>query len=120
MLLLRELAYRGADRIYKAIVASTHREKILKPILRPYDSVGSTRYVDFDTVRNVYETRPDKCHINRVVADAESWSRNWPRPWRTWKKSSATPRTIMSASPSRKHAERRGRELQAGLYRAAQ
>jgi len=73
MLLLKELAYRGAERIYRAIVASTHREKILKPILRPYDSLGSTRYVDFDTVRNVYETRPDKCHINRVVADTESW-----------------------------------------------
>jgi type III restriction enzyme len=73
MLLLKEFGYRGAERIYKAIVASTHRERILKPILRPYDPVGSTRYVDFDTVRNVYETRPDKCHINRVVADTESW-----------------------------------------------
>lgn len=73
MLLLKEFAYRGADRIYKSIVASTHREKILKPIIRPYDSTGSTRYVDFDTVKDIYETRPDKCHINRMVADTESW-----------------------------------------------
>jgi len=29
-------------------------EKILKPMLRPYDTVGSTRYVDFDTTRPVY------------------------------------------------------------------
>jgi type III restriction enzyme len=73
MLLLIELAHDAADRIYKAIVASTHQEKILKPILRPYDPVGSTRYVDFDTTRNVYATREDKCHINFVVADTESW-----------------------------------------------
>jgi type III restriction enzyme len=73
MLLLKEFAFRGADRIYKSIVASTHRERILKPIVRPYDPTGSTRYVDFDTVRDTYETRPDKCHVNRVVADTESW-----------------------------------------------
>jgi len=73
MLLLIELAHDAADRIYKAIVASTHREKILKPILRPYDPVGSTRYLDFDTTRNVYATREDKCHVNFVVADTESW-----------------------------------------------
>jgi type III restriction enzyme len=73
MLLLHEQVYKAVERIYTAIVASTHQEKILKPILRPYDSVGSTRYVDFDTIRPTYETRPDKCHINRVVADTESW-----------------------------------------------
>ncbi|MGH9351611.1 MAG: BPTD_3080 family restriction endonuclease, partial [Terriglobia bacterium] len=73
MLLLIELAHDAADRIYKAIVASTHQEKILKPILRPYDPVGSTRYVDFDTTRNVYATREDRCHVNFVVADTESW-----------------------------------------------
>jgi len=73
MLLLIELAHDAADRIYKAIVASTHQEKILKPILRPYDPVGSTRYLDFDTTRNVYATREDKCHVNYVVADTESW-----------------------------------------------
>ena len=43
------------------------RRKILKPIMRACDSIGSTRYVDFDTIRPTYETRPDKCHINRVV-----------------------------------------------------
>ncbi|MBI5064101.1 MAG: SLBB domain-containing protein [Desulfatitalea sp.] len=45
----------------------------LKPILRPYDTVGSTRYVDFDTTRPVYPTRDDKCHISHVVADTKSW-----------------------------------------------
>jgi type III restriction enzyme len=73
MLLLHEQAYKAVERIYVAIVASTHQEKILKPILRPYDTIGSTGYVDFDTIRPTYDTRADKCHINRMVADTESW-----------------------------------------------
>ncbi len=73
MLLLLEFAHDAADRIYKAIVASTDGTAALKPILRPYDSIGSTSYVDFDTTRPVYATRADKCHISHVVADTESW-----------------------------------------------
>ena len=73
LFLLIEFAHDGADRIYQAIVASSEGDKSLKPILKPYDTIGSTRYVDFDTIRPVYATRPDKCHISHVVADTESW-----------------------------------------------
>ena len=73
LLLLIELAHDASDRIYKAIVASTEGEKALKPSLRPYDPIGSTRYVDFDTTRPTYATRADKCHLSHVVADTESW-----------------------------------------------
>jgi type III restriction enzyme len=73
LLLLIELAHDAADRIYKAIVASTDGTAELKPILRPYDNVGSTRYVDFDTARSVFATRANKCHISHVVADTNSW-----------------------------------------------
>jgi len=73
VLLLTELATDAADRIYRAIVASSGGDKTLKPILQPYDTVGSTRYVDFDTVRPVYATNLAQCHINFVVADTESW-----------------------------------------------
>ncbi len=73
LLLLIGYANDAADRIYKAIVASTDGTAALKPILRPYDTLGSTRYVDFDTTRNVYPTRDDKCHISHVVADTDSW-----------------------------------------------
>jgi type III restriction enzyme len=73
LLLLIEFAHDAADRIYKAIVASQDGPKYLKPILRPYDYIGSTRYVDFDTTRSVYPTAPNKCHISHVVADTESW-----------------------------------------------
>ncbi len=73
MLLLVELAHDAVDRIYNSIVASTDGTAALTPILRPYDTVGSTRYVDFDTTRAVYATRDDKCHISHVVADTDSW-----------------------------------------------
>jgi type III restriction enzyme len=73
LLLLIEFAHDAADRIYKAVVASTNGSPALKPIFRPYDTLGSTRYVDFDTTRRVYSTRADRCHISHVVADTESW-----------------------------------------------
>jgi type III restriction enzyme len=73
LLLLIEFAHDAADRIYKAIVGAEAGTPALKPILRPYDTVGSTHYVDFDTTRPVYATRADKCHISHVVADTGSW-----------------------------------------------
>ncbi|MBI5648602.1 MAG: DEAD/DEAH box helicase family protein [Ignavibacteriae bacterium] len=73
MLLLLELAHDAADRIYMGIVASTDSSSTLLPVLQPYDTVGSTRYVDFDTARPVFATKPDKCHISHVVADTDSW-----------------------------------------------
>ncbi|MEK7996157.1 MAG: restriction endonuclease subunit R, partial [Planctomycetota bacterium] len=73
MLLWVEFAQEAASRIYRSIVDATTGEKLLKPILYPYDTEGSTRYVDFDTTRPVYATRPDRCHISHVVADTGSW-----------------------------------------------
>ncbi len=73
LLLFVQNAHNAADRVYKAIVASSDGQKSLKPVLRPYDSIGSTRYVDFDTIRPTYATRSDKCHVSHVVADTESW-----------------------------------------------
>jgi type III restriction enzyme len=73
LLLLSEYAHDAADRIYHAIAASEEGGKTLKPILRPYDTLGSTRYVSYDTTREVYTTHPDKCHINYVAADTGSW-----------------------------------------------
>lgn len=79
MLLLHQLAHDASDRIYRAIVDSTPGISTLKPIVRPYDTVGSTRYVDFDTTRPVYATCADKCHISHVVADTESWEQKMAR-----------------------------------------
>jgi type III restriction enzyme len=73
LLLLLQFAHDAADKIYQAIVASTPGDKALKPILRPYDTLGSTRHVDFDTTKPTYTTRADRCHVSHVVADTESW-----------------------------------------------
>ena len=73
LLLLVENTHNAADRIYQAIVAADAGAKRLLPICKPYDSLGSTRYVDFDTTRPVWRTRPDKCHVSHVVCDTDSW-----------------------------------------------
>ena len=73
LLLLVEFAHDATDRIYKAIVESAGGTPALRPILRPYDVIGSTRYVDFDTTKAVYPTDPGKCHVSHVVADTGSW-----------------------------------------------
>jgi type III restriction enzyme len=73
MLLLATFSHNAADKIHNAIIRSTVGENRLKPLLRAYDAEGSTRYVDFDTIRPVFSTRADKCHISHVVADTENW-----------------------------------------------
>ncbi|MBI4556692.1 MAG: restriction endonuclease subunit R, partial [Candidatus Hydrogenedentes bacterium] len=73
MLLFHENAHNAADRIYRAVVRSTRGEKRIKPIFKPYDTLGSTRHVAFDTSRPVFLTDPGRCHINYVVADTDSW-----------------------------------------------
>lgn len=73
LLLLVENANDAADRIYKAIVEADSGPKRLMPIPKPYDTLGSTRWVSFDTVRPTYKTDPAKCHISHVVGDTESW-----------------------------------------------
>lgn len=73
MLLFIQLAHDAADRIYKSIVSAVGGDKRLLPILQPYDTLGSTRYVSFDTTRPVFATSPEKCHISHVVADTQSW-----------------------------------------------
>jgi type III restriction enzyme len=73
LLLLIEFAHEAAAKIYQAIVGSNEGDKTIKPLLKPYDTIGSTRYVELDTTRPVFATRPDKCHISHVVADTASW-----------------------------------------------
>jgi type III restriction enzyme len=70
LLLLVEFAHDAVDRIYKAIVASEPGTPRLRPILKPYDTIGSTRYVDFDTTKAVYATDAGKCHVSHVVEDS--------------------------------------------------
>lgn len=63
----------AVEKIYLGIVRSEGGEKRLRPILRHFEFVGSTSYIDFDTTKPVWETRADKCHVNYVAADTNSW-----------------------------------------------
>jgi type III restriction enzyme len=79
MLLLIENAHDAADRIYRAIVAGDPGDparKVLRPILLPYDTIGTTDHVDFTTTRPTYQTHPDKCHISHVVCDTIAWEQH--------------------------------------------
>ncbi|HUY89382.1 MAG TPA: DEAD/DEAH box helicase family protein [Pirellulales bacterium] len=73
LLLFAENAHDAADRIYQAIVLADPGPQRLLPIPKPYDTLGSTRYVSFDTIRPTYRTDPAKCHVSHVAGDTESW-----------------------------------------------
>ena len=73
LLLLVELAHDAVDRIYRAIVETSGGSARLVPMLRPYDVIGTTTYVDFDTTKPTMRTREDKSHVSHVVADTGSW-----------------------------------------------
>ena len=68
MLLIAEWEHDAADRIHRAIVCGTAGEQRIMPILRPYDPIGSTRYVDFTTTKKVYVT--ERSHLNYLVMDS--------------------------------------------------
>jgi type III restriction enzyme len=70
MLLIAEWQHDAAEKICRAIQRGTAGEQRIMPILRPYDPIGSSRYVDFTTTKNVYEA--GKSHLNYVVLDS-SW-----------------------------------------------
>lgn len=73
MLLLTRLGRTAGEKIHRSIVSSVDGQTRLKPILRTFEVVGSTDYVDFDTTRNVMATAEDKSHVSHIVADTESW-----------------------------------------------
>jgi type III restriction enzyme len=70
LLLLSEWSHAAADKIHRAIVMGTAGEKRLIPTLRPYDPLGSTDDVYFETTKVCFDTT--KSPINRVAQDS-----NW-------------------------------------------
>jgi type III restriction enzyme len=70
LLLLTENTSNAADRINNAITRAQRGPAVLKPILQPYDTLGSTRYVAFDTLKATYPTN-EKCHVNFVTLDSD-------------------------------------------------
>lgn len=68
MLLFAQYSHAAADRIQRAIYAGTRGEKRLVPSLRPYEPIGSTDDVRFETTKTCYETT--KSHLNLVPQDS--------------------------------------------------
>ena len=70
LLLLAEWSHAAAEKVHRAIVIGTPGEKRMIPILRPYDAIGSTDDVYFETTKVCFDT--GKSHINKVAQDS-----NW-------------------------------------------
>ncbi|MEX0801108.1 MAG: DEAD/DEAH box helicase family protein [Dehalococcoidia bacterium] len=70
LLLLSKLADDASDRIYRAIAASAEGGRTLVPVVAPYDSIGSSRYVDFDTTKDTWQTDAAKCQVSHVAIDS--------------------------------------------------
>jgi type III restriction enzyme len=68
MLLLAEWSHAAAEKIHRAITNGTPGERRLIPTLRPYDSIGSTDDVYFETTKTTYDT--EKSHVNKVAQDS--------------------------------------------------
>lgn len=81
MLTYAEIAEKAAQLIYAGILreASADGAPIVKAILDPYNSRGSTDFVGFNTTKtNLWRTAPDKSQINYVVCDSD-WEAEFAR-----------------------------------------
>lgn len=71
-LLYQELADMACERITAAITRALAGERPVKAILDPYNPVGSTAHVNFNTSKtDRYETDSRRCHINWVILDSD-------------------------------------------------
>jgi type III restriction enzyme len=68
MLLFAQYSHAAAEKIQRAIYAGTRGEKRLMPNLRPYEPIGSTDDVWFETTKTCFDST--KSHLNRVVQDS--------------------------------------------------
>jgi type III restriction enzyme len=74
LLMYQELADMACNRITAGITRAFIGERPIKALLDPYNPVGSTKYVRFNTSKtNRWDTSgpPPKCHVNWVVLDSD-------------------------------------------------
>jgi len=78
LLLFGQNKHLAIERIYDGIREGSQSvgEKRVLPILQPYDTLGSTNYVDFFTTRPTFATNATQSHISHVVADTDVWEQN--------------------------------------------
>jgi type III restriction enzyme len=71
LLLIAENADQAARLIFHESISSQpgNRAEILRPMLRTQDPAGTTADVDFFTIKEVYPTSEERCHVNFVALD---------------------------------------------------
>ena len=66
------LATQAAEKIAAAITRHFQGQRPITALIDPYNPVGSTRQVRFNTSKTTrWQTSPEKCHINWVVLDSD-------------------------------------------------
>ena len=71
-LMYQELADLACERIAAAITRKGMDSRPVKAVLDPYNPVGSTAHVSFNTTKTSrYETDSRRCHVNWVVLDSD-------------------------------------------------
>jgi type III restriction enzyme len=71
-ILYRHLADMACDRVTAAITAEAADRAPIKVLLDPYNPVGSTSHVNFNTSKTSrWETGSRRCHINWVILDSD-------------------------------------------------
>jgi type III restriction enzyme len=71
-LMYQELADMACERITRGIVTRLVGECPIKAVLDPYNPMGSTRFVNFNTSKTErWQTDGRRCHINWVILDSD-------------------------------------------------
>jgi len=71
-LMYQELADMACERITAAITRAEIGRRPVKAVLDPYNPLGSTSHVNFNTSKTSrYETDSRRCHINWIVLDSD-------------------------------------------------
>ena len=82
---------KAAGAIYSACLEADNEETTLRPILDPYNPVGSSRHIGFNTTKtNFWTPSVARCQVNLIVGDGD-----WEAPPR---KSSTTIRRCCATS----------------------
>ena len=71
-LMYQELADTACERIFAAITREGIDSRPVKAVLDPYNPVGSTAHVNFNTTKaSRWQANPRRCHINWLVLDSD-------------------------------------------------
>ena len=72
LLMYQELADMACNKITAGITRAFANVRPIKALVDPYNPIGSTKYVNFNTSKkDRWETRADRCHINWIILDSD-------------------------------------------------